>query len=148
VTSPRFLGPLDLRLYGKRKWITLAAFSYESAQYPKRITIPAEFVTDLASVPRAPVAYLLTAERAPAPAVLHDWLYQHPMWTDRGLADAIFLEAAGCSQPEFGIEAEPGLIRYLMYGGIWAGGWKAWRDDKRRARLNPIWSREGWPEAP
>ena len=148
MKPPRFLGPLDLRLYGKRKWITLAGFGYESAQYPKPIIIPAEFVTDLASVPRAPLAYLLTAERAPAPAVVHDFLYQWPAWTDRGLADALFLEAAGVSQPELGIEHEPGIIRYLMYGGLWVGGWKAWGNNKRRAALNPIWTREGWPEAP
>ena len=148
MTRPRFLGPLDLRLYGKGKWITLASFSYESAQYPKPILVPADFVSDLASVPRAPFAYLLTAERAPAPAVLHDWLYQHPQWTDRGLADAIFLEAAGVSQPELGIEGEAGIIRYLMYGGLWVGGWKAWRDNKRRAALNPIWTRDRGPGPP
>ena len=148
MSRPAFLSPLDLRLYGKRRWITLASFQYQSAHYPKPIVVPAEFVTDLASVPRAPFAYLLTAERAPAPAVIHDWLYQSPGWTDRGRADRIFLEAAGVEQPEFGIEAEHAGIRHLMYAGLWIGGWKAWRDDKRRAALNPIWTREGWPEAP
>jgi len=149
VTLPRFLGPLDLRLYGKGKWITLAGFGYESAQYPKPILVPAEFVTDLASTPRLPFTYLLAGGRAPAPAVVHDFLYQVPTWDDRGLADAIFEEAMGVEQPTFGIEAESRVIRKLMWAAVRAGGWHAWNKTPERARLlNPIWSATQWPESP
>jgi len=42
----------------------------------KRVEIPAGFETDLASVPRVPIAYLLWGDRAHREAVLHDYLYR------------------------------------------------------------------------
>ena len=42
----------------------------------KTVTIPAGFETDLASVPRIPIAYLLWGDRAHREAVLHDYLYR------------------------------------------------------------------------
>jgi hypothetical protein len=41
-----------------------------------RVTIPVDFETDLASVPRVPIAYLLWGDRAHREAVLHDYLYR------------------------------------------------------------------------
>jgi len=143
----RFLGPLDIRTAGKRRWITLSPLTYESDRYGLPITVPAEFISDLASVPRAPLAFMLTGERAPGPAVLHDWLYQHDNWEDRALADEIFREAMSVNQPEFGFEAEPAAIRILMWSGVRAGGWWPWlRHGKRRSQLNPIWTATVWPE--
>lgn len=40
------------------------------------VTIPADFETDLASVPRVPVVYLMWGDRAHREAVLHDYLYR------------------------------------------------------------------------
>lgn len=40
------------------------------------ITVPEGFITDLASVPRVPVVYLLWGNRAHREAVLHDYLYK------------------------------------------------------------------------
>lgn len=42
----------------------------------KRVEIPADFETDLASVPRVPIAYLCWGDRAHREAVLHDYLYR------------------------------------------------------------------------
>lgn len=39
-----------------------------------QITVPVGFVTDFASVPRLPFAFLLFGDRVHAPAVIHDWL--------------------------------------------------------------------------
>ena len=145
---PRFLGPLEVRLVGRGKWMTLAPLTYDSAIWSFPIIIPAEMVTDFASVPRAPFAFMLTGGRAPGPAVVHDFLYQSPSWGDRELADAIFAEAMGVEQPEFGFEAESWSIRHLMWTGVRAGGWHAWnKTPARAASLNPIWTREGWPES-
>lgn len=147
--TPRFLGPLEVRLVGRGKWMTLAPLTYDSAVWGFPIIVPAELVTDFASVPRVPFAFMLTGSRAPGPAVVHDWLYQSPSWGDRELADAIFAEAMAVAQPEFGFEPESAMIITLMWAGVRAGGWHAWnKTSARSAALNPIWTREGWPEAP
>lgn len=141
-----FLTRLRLELQGRKTWMTLTPFAYVSDVAQQTIVVPAEFITDLASVPRLPLAYLLAGDRAPGPAVVHDYLYQLPSWADRSLADAIFLEAMGVHQPELGFEAEGGVIRRLMWAAVRAGGWVPWRGhEKRAAELNPVWSDQGWP---
>lgn len=60
------------------------------------ITVPRGFLTDFASVPRLPFAYLFFGDRAHAAAVIHDWLcrVEYPAcrisWR---LAADVFLEA-------------------------------------------------------
>ncbi len=141
-----FLSPLDVRQRGRRTWMTLAPVVYVSDIGP-RITVPAEFITDLASVPRLPLAYLIAGDRARGPAVIHDWLYQSPTWEDRPLADSILLEAMACEQPELGYDSENFAIRGLIYSAVRTAGGIAWASHgKRAAALNPIWHREGFPE--
>ncbi len=43
---------------------------------PLTVTIPVGFETDLASVPRVPIVYLIWGDRAHREAVLHDYLYR------------------------------------------------------------------------
>lgn len=142
-----FHGYLELRQLGHRRWLTLAPLSYSSDVADRVITVPAEFITDLASVPRLPLAYMLAGDRARGPALIHDWLYQHPDWDDRELADRIFYEAIGVHQPDLGHEAESWITRAIMYGGVRAGGWAAWSGhDKRATTLNPEWTTQAaWP---
>ena len=141
-----FLDPLRLKLAGRNLWVTEARFRYPSDVAGRIIEVPTEFYTDLASAPRLPFAYLIAGGRCPQAAVPHDFLYQHPDWENRPLADAVYLEAAGVTQPECGIEAESDIVRYLMYGGIRAGGWWPWmRHRKRAAAMNPIWTATAWP---
>jgi hypothetical protein len=49
-------------------------------------------VTDFASVPRVPIAFLLAGDTAHRPAVLHDWLIKK-MPIPRTRADELFYEA-------------------------------------------------------
>jgi hypothetical protein len=146
----QFLTTGDLRIQTQGRWITLAPLHYRSDVFRGDIIVPPEFITDLASVPRAPFAYLITGNRARGPAVVHDWLYQHPDWEDRELADHIFYEACLCDQPELGFDAENAAITRLMWAGVRAGGWWPWyRHEKRAATLNPEWTATAaWPEAP
>src|SRR3990167_4506990 len=88
VTSPRFLGPLEVRKLAGGRWWLLRDLAYDSAVAQARIVVPAEFVTDFASVPRLPFAYWFTGNTGHGAAVIHDWLYQHPASGDRRLADA------------------------------------------------------------
>jgi hypothetical protein len=146
ITTPRFISSLDLRLHGRGKWITLSSLVYDSVVAQRRIIVPAEFVTDLASVPRVPFAYMLTGAKAPGPATLHDFGYQNPDEEDRNIWDSIFLESMEVHQPELGFEAESWLIRRLMYRGVRIGGWVAWNNHRERGEdLNPIWTADGWP---
>jgi hypothetical protein len=145
-----FASTLQLRLIGKGRWATTAPLILDSDVYGGRITIPVDFITDLASVPRVPFAFMVTGSRAPQAAVPHDWLYQHPDFDDRSLADAIFYEIMGIHQPDLGFEAESWAVRQLMWSGVRAGGWHAWNKNEKRAEtLNPEWTAtNAWPEGP
>lgn len=139
-----FMTPLEVRLMGRKKWMTLAPLVYYS-DAAGTIRVPPEFITDFASVPRLPLAYLLAGDRAPGPAVVHDWLYQRPDFDDRAMADAVFAEAMGCHQPDLGFIAEGLPIRTAMYSAVrWFGGW-VWDNTARVAALNPVWSATAWP---
>lgn len=140
-----FLGPLDLRLWGPGRWVLLRDFPYYS-DLMGLITVPEGLITDLASVPRLPLAYLIAGSRFPAPAVVHDYLYQHPDFDDRKLADAVLHEAAGVEMPGYGIGREGGIIRSLAWAAVRVGGWHQWNSN-RPEKLNPIWSAVGWPAA-
>ena len=141
-----FLDPLDVRQTGwndgRPTWITLAPMRYASEALGGIVTVPAEFVTDLASTPRFLLTWMIAGGRAPRPAVVHDLLYQHPAWEDRGLADTILREA---------MEADPmsgtgSFSEFSIYLGVRIGGWWAWRNNKARATtLNPVWSAANWP---
>lgn len=124
--------------------------SYASDHYGATITVPREFITDFASVPRLPFAYLLAGGRAPGPAVVHDYLYQHPEWDDRELADTIFREALAVQQSALGYDAESPAMILTMWAGVRAGGWYAWQQHRQRQRdLNPEWTATAsWPETP
>jgi hypothetical protein len=57
----------------------------------KEIVIPEGFETDLASVPRVPIAFLVAGAKGNHAAVIHDWLYsQH---YNREWADSVFYNA-------------------------------------------------------
>jgi hypothetical protein len=82
------------------------------------IRVPMGFVTDFASVPRLPGAYLLFGGRANKSAVLHDFLYVQRR--DREFADAVFLAAMK--------NEEPAWRRFFMWLGVRIGGWTAYVD--------------------
>ena len=92
----------------------LAPLVYCSDLLGREIVVPTGFVTDFASVPRIPVAYLLTGGCAERAAVVHDWFYTtHEV--DRATADAVFHEAILA-------EGEPRWRAWLMWAGVRIGG--------------------------
>jgi hypothetical protein len=138
----RFLDPLDVRKLGKRRWMTLARMCYESDVLGSTIRVPAEFITDFASVPRTPLAWWLVGDTSHRAAVVHDYLYQHPDTGNRALADDVFREAMKYDDQD----PEPAWRRTLAWAGVRVGGWWAWnRHHERAAELNPVWTAEGWP---
>jgi hypothetical protein len=120
----RFLTPLRAEKSGEY-WTVLQPLIYDSDVACKVFIVPEGFVTDFASVPRLPLAFLLTGDSAHAAATLHDFLYSRGV-VDRQTADAVFKEAAQVS-------GEPGWKATLMHWGVRTGGWIAWNNHREAA---------------
>lgn len=105
-------------------WRLLAPLAYRSDLLDTIVVVPAGFLTDFASVPRLPVAYLLTANRGHEAAVLHDWAYS-THFVIRAQADDLFAEALEAG-------GEPAWRRGLMWAGVRVGGWWAWEAPGQR----------------
>ena len=96
---------------------------YQSDVAGQTFTVPAGFVTDLASVPRLPLVYLLAGGTANEASVVHDWLYSTHV-VPRAVADAVLREASA-------VTGVPAWRRWLMCAGVRiGGGGKHWNDVK------------------
>jgi uncharacterized caspase-like protein len=120
---PKFLTTLrverveDTSRDGRGTWQLLNPFAYKSEVAETVFVVPQGFITDFASVPRIPVAFLLTGDCAQEAAVIHDWLYtSHEV--DRATADAVFREAVALGNP--------GWRAWLMWAGVRVGGGGSW----------------------
>ena len=99
-------------------WRLLDTFTYDSEVAGARITVPAGFVTDFASVPRLPFVFLLTGDTAHMAAVIHDFLYTTKLFP-RETADAVFYEAMRST-------GVPRWRAWTMWLGVRVGGQAAW----------------------
>jgi hypothetical protein len=117
----RFITPLRAEKSGEY-WTILQPLVYESDVAQQVFAVPEGFVTDFASVPRLPLAFLLTGDSAHEAAVIHDFLYSTNK-VPRSLADRVFEEAAQVS-------GEPGWKAWLMWAGVRLGGWMAWNNHR------------------
>lgn len=122
----RFVTELDVRRLGpgpkgRGTWKLLAPLVYAS-DLVGTVDVPMGFVTDFASVPRLPLAFLAAGDHAHQAAVIHDWLYTtHAVGGQaitRAQADAVFEEAIRCSDPD--------APAWLMWAGVRIGGSGAW----------------------
>lgn len=122
-------------------WRLLSPFVYFSQILGRHVIVPSGFLTDFASVPRVPVAFLLTGDSGHEAAVIHDWLYtSHEV--NRSTADAVFREALEAG-------GEPSWRAWLMWAGVRLGGAGPYEDQGQEqppivGRLLP----EGQSEAP
>jgi hypothetical protein len=96
------------------KWIVGRDLVYQSDVAKAKITVPAGFKTDLASVPRLPVVYWLAGGTSSKAAVIHDYLYTTGQ-VRRDMADAVLREASAC----IGV---PAWRRWIMWAGVRLGG--------------------------
>ncbi len=132
--TPLVVSPLP----GGKHWKLHTKFTYDDGQV--LIEVVAGFDTDFASVPWPFWSFIRPWGRWGKAAVLHDWLYRWKVllirietWPDetnavpiaitRGMADSIFRDAMG----ELGVAP---WRRNLMYWGVRAFGWLAWRKNR------------------
>jgi hypothetical protein len=87
---------------------------YQSDVAGQTFTVPAGFVTDLASVPRWPLVYLLAGGTANEASVVHDFLYSTHL-VPRAVADAVLKEASL-------LTGVPKWRAWLMWAGVRIGG--------------------------
>lgn len=106
----KFLTDLETKVLDDDKFELIQPLIYFSERLNRAITVPRGFVTDFASVPRVPVAYLLAGGEADKPAVIHDYLY-HSHEVARAVADDVFLEAMA-------LTGQPWWRRNLMWLGV------------------------------
>lgn len=107
-----FTTTADMRIEGEFTFQMLAAFEFHVGQYPSEeiVTVPAGFVTDLASVPRALWSIFPPHGSWAKAAIVHDYLYSSGK-TSRVYADRVFLEGME-------VLGVPLLKRQLMYWAV------------------------------
>ena len=111
---------------GRGTWQLLNLLAYKSDLLDYTLVAPSGFITDFASVPRIPVAFLLVGCMAHRAAVIHDWLYtSHEV--DRATADKIFKEAAL-------LDGAAEWRSLVFWAGVRIGGGNSWNSDSRRER--------------
>ncbi|AOY93871.1 hypothetical protein BKK79_20115 [Cupriavidus sp. USMAA2-4] len=102
-------------------WRLVEPLVYQSDVAGQTFEVPPGFGTDLASVPRLPVVYLLAGGTSNEAAVVHDFLYtKHPV--PRAVADAVLREASA-------VTGVPAWRRWLMFWGVRFGGVSHWDAD-------------------
>ena len=82
MIQPAFLSTLQVARLPDGQWRLLAPLRYQSAVLGALIEVPTGALTDFASVPRLPLAYLLAGDTAHEAAVIHDFLYQRQVVED------------------------------------------------------------------
>lgn len=120
AVKPSFRDPLDLRASDDGlNYTLLAAFDYDTS-LGLTIHVPAGFVTDFASVPRALWPLLPPNGRYGKAAVIHDYLYRTYGAGSKIVADAIFYEA----MKALGVNP---IVRGVMYLAVHFFGGKSYK---------------------
>jgi hypothetical protein len=117
-----FIGTLKADHIEGKWWRLREPLAFYSARYMLTICAPAGFVTDFASVPRLPLAWLIAGGTGHWEAVIHDAMYRFGL-PCRSAADQIFFE---CGRVRSGMRENQGwfhragrLIRTtLMTGAV------------------------------
>jgi hypothetical protein len=122
VTAVAFHSELDTRVVGDDEWLLLADFKAKLTHddgTEEWVIAPYGFLTDLASVPRLPVVYLLFGNRARRSAVIHDYLIRSGR--SRDFADEVFFVAMGVKQGDDEGEFHRfGMFLGVRLGSLWA----------------------------
>lgn len=109
-----FTTPADLRILDAKEctFELVSPFEYHIGEYPSEeiIRVPAGFVTDLASIPRALWGIFPPHGRWAKAAIVHDYMYV-TAYRSKAHADSVFREAMG-------VLGVPGWKQVLMYTAV------------------------------
>lgn len=125
----------------EREFILLEPLTYTIGYTQESITVPAGFVTDMASIPPALRSFLNLFGRYGRAAVVHDYLYWSGVCT-RTQADNLLMIAMKESQ------VSP-FQRFAIYQGVHGGGKGPWRQNEaeRLAGKPKVVPANRWAEA-
>lgn len=117
--TAKFCNKLQTVMIAEGVWEVAVDLIYSSDVLDMYIIVPRGFVTDFASVPRLPFAYLIFGGVGHSAAVIHDWLYspKSGKGVTRAEADEVFHEAlvvCGISK----------WRAWMMWMGVRGMGWK------------------------
>lgn len=114
---------LEIRaLPAENEWALTAPLHWETLTLD--VKVPAGFITDLASIPRALQNVLSVTGKSRRAAVAHDWLYCVQS-VSRNDADQFLRRALICE----GMGSAQARVYWL---GVRAGGWLAWNKRLKR----------------
>ena len=119
-----FLTPLVVVEVDDSVFALYKPFIYQSDLAKRTFTIPINFRTDFASVPRLGILYAMLGDRAHEPALVHDFLYASAL-TTRKMADDILMEAMDVLKLPF-------WQKWPIYWGVRVGGWYAWNQHRKQ----------------
>lgn len=90
----QFTTPANLEMIDNYRWKLLTPFDYHVGDYPSTeiITVPAGFITDLASIPRLLWSLMPPNGEYAKAAIIHDYLYDNAI-NNKKYADDVFFEA-------------------------------------------------------
>jgi len=115
-----FLVPLEVTpLDDGINWRVDESYDFESAILDDIITVPAGFVTDFASIPRAFWCVLWPTGKYAKAAVIHDYLYRTKGKATKVQADLVFLEA----MQVLGVSR---LVQRIMYQAVHRFGFSSY----------------------
>ena len=120
----KFLSELEVKALqkmdgGRSLWQLVHPLVYQSDILLAPVDVPEGFVTDFASVPRIPVAYLLMNDVGQPAAVIHDYLYRFATCT-RAQADEVLEEALNVLGVSW-------WRRKAMWTAVRLAGWGAYK---------------------
>jgi hypothetical protein len=122
----RFMTSLQVRRASDGQagqWELVAALIYYSKILDRIIVVPYGFRTDLASVPRLPLAYWLFGSVADEAGVIHDYLYTNLVQgVTRKQADDVFAEASAVLKVAAWRRGPMWLGVRLFGGSHWGAG--------------------------
>jgi hypothetical protein len=100
----------DAGMFGRPLWQLTSPLIYASDVTGDTYTVPTDFQTDFATIPRIPFVFDAFGDSATEAATLHDWLYTEAK-IPREKCDAVFKEAMRASNVGF-------VRRKLMYYAV------------------------------
>ena len=123
-----FTDTLVVKKIDAHLWMVEREFTYHVGWEgnDEKVTVPAGFRTDFASVPRGLWNIFPPDGQYTQAAVLHDYLYYKQVYT-RYKSDFIFYEAMGV----LGVR---GWVRSVMYCAVRSCGWIPWNRMKKEGR--------------